>query len=122
MSEIMLQTYDPEIHHRRSIRKRGYDYSFGGVFFITICTDNKKPILGRVQMGEMNLNSIGKVVHDCLLGMQDRNTRAVLHEWVVMPNHVHFILEIKIINNGAQLCAPTRPHLIRGMRQKIRTM
>ncbi|MFM7909799.1 MAG: transposase, partial [Microcystis sp.] len=31
-------TFDPEKHHRRSIRLRNYDYSQPGAYFVTICT------------------------------------------------------------------------------------
>ncbi|MDD4737249.1 MAG: transposase, partial [Kiritimatiellae bacterium] len=29
--------YNPEIHHRRSIRLKGHDYAGGGLYFVTIC-------------------------------------------------------------------------------------
>lgn len=29
--------YNPEIHHRRSIRLKSHDYAGGGLYFITIC-------------------------------------------------------------------------------------
>lgn len=34
--------YDPQIHHRRSIRLPGYDYSQPGAYFVTICTYNRE--------------------------------------------------------------------------------
>jgi hypothetical protein len=33
--------YDPQLHHRRSTRLRGYDYSQGGMYFVTICTQDR---------------------------------------------------------------------------------
>ncbi|MCL1902134.1 MAG: hypothetical protein FWG18_00720 [Alphaproteobacteria bacterium] len=104
--------FDKDVHHRRTIRKRGYDYSNPGAYFITICTHEKQCIFGHIQNGEMILNNVGKIVKNCLLEIPNRNNRTQLHEWVIMPNHSHFIIEIQptveIMGSGrAQLCAPT---------------
>ncbi len=34
--------YNPDKHHRRSIRLQGYDYSQPGIYFITLCTQNRE--------------------------------------------------------------------------------
>jgi REP element-mobilizing transposase RayT len=56
--------YDPEKHHRRSIRLGGYDYSQAGVYFVTVCTKNRQCLFGEVQQGQMNLNNLGEIVLD----------------------------------------------------------
>ena len=50
--------YDPEKHCRRSIRLKNYDYSRPGEYFLTICTHERKSVLGQVQNGKMILNKI----------------------------------------------------------------
>ena len=35
-------TYNPDIHNRKSIRLKNYDYSREGLYFITICSHNKE--------------------------------------------------------------------------------
>ena len=55
-------TYDPDKHHRRSIRLKEYDYSKAGAYFITICTYNKEYILGDIIHGEMRSNEYGMIV------------------------------------------------------------
>ena len=52
--------YNPNIHHRRSIRLKGYDYSQVGLYFVTICVQNRANIFGDVVNGEMMLNEYGK--------------------------------------------------------------
>jgi putative transposase len=54
--------YDSRIHHRRSIRLRGYDYSRSGAYAITICTRLKQLVLGEIVEGEMILNGVGQMV------------------------------------------------------------
>ena len=54
--------YKPHIHHRRSIRLKGYDYSRAGLYFITICCQDRACMFGNVEHGEMILNDAGKMV------------------------------------------------------------
>ncbi|MCH7781979.1 hypothetical protein IID62_02820 [candidate division KSB1 bacterium] len=44
-------TYNPDIHHRRSIRLKGYDYSQPGMYFITVCTHNREHLFGTCPYG-----------------------------------------------------------------------
>nr|VFK66653.1 MAG: hypothetical protein BECKUNK1418G_GA0071005_11028 [Candidatus Kentron sp. UNK]VFK72144.1 MAG: hypothetical protein BECKUNK1418H_GA0071006_10988 [Candidatus Kentron sp. UNK] len=53
---------NPETHHRRSIRLRGYDYSQPGAYFLTICTQDRECLFGDIVEGEMRLNHAGKIV------------------------------------------------------------
>jgi hypothetical protein len=49
--------YKPDIHHRKSIRLRGYDYSKAGLYFITICTADRKCLFGKiVRVGNENFH------------------------------------------------------------------
>ena len=57
-------TYDPAIHHRRSIRLQGYDYSQAGAYFVTICTQNRECMFGAIVETKMRLNDPGKIVAD----------------------------------------------------------
>jgi putative transposase len=53
--------YNPDIHHRRSIRLVGYDYSRSGAYFITICTHNRECIFGEIVDRAMNYNEFGNI-------------------------------------------------------------
>jgi len=63
--------YDPERHHRRSIRLKGYDYSRSGAYFITICTQDRRCLFGEVVDGNMRLNELGEMVRRCWLAIPD---------------------------------------------------
>ncbi|ARI81303.1 transposase [Microcystis sp. LEGE 00066] len=87
-------TFDPEKHHRRSIRLRNYDYSQPGAYFVTICTYQKQPWFGEIKNGQMYLNQLGKIVADEWLKTCKIRPNFQLDEWVIMPNHFHVIVII----------------------------
>jgi len=89
-----MNKYNPKKHNRRSIRLKGYDYSQAGQYFITTCIQNRACLLGRVEDGAMQLNDAGKMVKEEWLKLLERFPNIRLHEFVVMPNHFHGILEI----------------------------
>ncbi|KPL89058.1 transposase [Ardenticatena maritima] len=108
-----MPPYDPNRHHRRSIRLKGYDYTQPGAYFVTICTHERAHLFGRVVDGEMVLNAWGEIVRDEWFRTADIRANVELYadEFVVMPNHVHgiiWIVETDLV--GAQRrCAPTGP-------------
>jgi REP element-mobilizing transposase RayT len=90
-------TYDPDIHHRRSIRLKGYDYSRAGAYFITICTHGRECLLGDVVDGEMRSNEYGDIVCDEWLKLPKRYPDIKLDAFGVMPNHTHAIITIHAV-------------------------
>jgi putative transposase len=86
--------YDPEIHHRRSIRLRGYDYSRPGAYFVTICTQEKRHLFGEVIEGQMMLNEAGQMAGRWWLELPRKFSTVQLDCAVVMPNHLHAIVRI----------------------------
>lgn len=86
--------YNPEKHHRRSIRLQGYDYSQAGLYFVTICTHNREYLFGNIANGEMIWNDMGKIANEYWLEIPNHFPNAVLHEHIVMPNHTHGIIEL----------------------------
>ncbi len=84
--------YNSKIHHRKSIRLNGYDYSQDGVYFITIITQNKKCIFGDIINNEMRLNDIGQIVKKYWLEISNYFPNITLDEYIIMPNHIHGII------------------------------
>jgi len=89
--------YNPDIHHRRSVRLNGYDYSQAGFYFITICAQNRMCLFGEI------LNGAGKMVNKWWYELNNKYRNIELHEQIVMPNHFHGIIQIKS-SVGADLC------------------
>lgn len=92
-------TYDPKKHHRRSIRLQGFDYAKDGFYFITLCVQDRKHLFGHVSQGKMHLNPLGQAAHQCWEDIPKQYPDVVLHEFVIMPNHVHGILQLKSGND-----------------------
>jgi REP element-mobilizing transposase RayT len=83
-----------DIFKRRSIRLKGWDYSSSGLYFVTICTQNRECLFGKISRGEMELNESGQIVAQCWKDIPKHFPHAELDEFIVMPNHVHGIIAI----------------------------
>jgi putative transposase len=86
--------YDPNIHHRQSIRLPGYDYSQPGAYFVTICAYQRQCLFGEIIDGQMILNQYGAIVAETYQWLCQRYPYLHTDEWVVMPNHFHAIMVI----------------------------
>ena len=87
--------FDPDEHHRRSIRRPGYDYAAAGAYFVTLCAHNRSCLFGEVVNGEMVLNDAGRMVARVWQSLPERFTGIDLDEFLVMPNHMHGVLLIR---------------------------
>ncbi|HDL01152.1 MAG TPA: hypothetical protein ENH23_02855, partial [candidate division Zixibacteria bacterium] len=86
--------YNPDIHHRCSIRLKGYDYSQAGLYFITACTQNRLCLFGEIEKGEMILNNAGIMIDKWWNELKHKYRNVELHEQIIMPNHFHGIIQI----------------------------
>jgi len=102
--------FNPDIHHRKTIRLREYDYSQTGFYFVTICTQNRAPLFGDIIDGLMVLNEAGRMVQTVWNDMSAYYPDVLLDEFVIMPNHVHGIVIV-----GAAPCG--RPDDKKEMRE-----
>jgi putative transposase len=93
-----MDNYNPNIHHRKSIRLKGYDYAKPGLYFITICVNDKQYLFGIIENGKVALNDAGKIAEKCWMDIPAHFPNAKLHKHIVMPNHIHGIIEL--IENG----------------------
>ncbi len=78
-----------------STRLKGYDYSDPGLYFITICTYNREPILGEIKNGVMSFSHEGEIVREEWEKSFVIRSELFCDEYVIMPNHIHAILQIK---------------------------
>ena len=99
----------PTQPHRRSIRLKGTDYSQEGLYFVTICVQDRVCLFGKIVTSSvpkfgppspqregkyMVLNEFGKIAQQELLKTNDIRGNIEIDSFVVMPNHVHFIVHI----------------------------
>ncbi len=110
-------TYDPQKHHRQSIRLRQYDYSWPGAYFVTLCVREKECVLGEIVDGEMHLSEWGQIVHAFWNEIPVHFSNVSIDSCVTMPNHGHAIITIDHDRRGAvaapKVAAPrdAEPHV-----------
>lgn len=113
-----VMVFDRYKHHRRSIRFPGYDYSWPGAYFVTICTYGRDCLFGAVEAGAVRLNEYGVVARDEWLRSAAVRPGIILDAFVIMPNHLHGIIILTAESQstgthvgahgdvGAHSCAP----------------
>ena len=79
---------------RKNIRLKEYDYSSKGMYFITICTKDKKDVFGRIVDNKMIFNDYGNKLNDILISFE--NEKYEIDYYQIMPNHIHFIVNINM--------------------------
>ncbi len=118
--ELNMEKYNPNIHHRKSIRLKGYDYSQAGLYFITICCENREHRFGNITVGAgftpaqnpdaqntpaqkgqpqgvaptMILNEFGTVAYNEWAKLPERFPNFELDVFQIMPNHMHGIIAL----------------------------
>jgi len=103
--------YNPDIHHRRSIRLKGYNYSSEGTYYITICTQDRQNLFGEIVVvgadsisaldsisAQMELNHAGKMIETIYNETINSYKNVTSNIFVIMPNHLHCIMSISRVN------------------------
>ena len=80
--------------NRKANRKKHYNYSSAGYYFVTICTKDRLSFFGKIEDGKMFLNECGEIVRKCWLEIPGHFPNVKIDEFVVMPNHFHGIIII----------------------------
>jgi REP element-mobilizing transposase RayT len=91
---MLFMAYNPDIHHRRSIRLQGYDYSQSGAYFVTICTFQRQHLFGEIRDRTMQLNVVGQMVSAIWQNIPQHFSSVELDEFILMPDHLHGIIII----------------------------
>lgn len=78
-----------------SARLTGWDYRTSAPYFITICSKNMIHVFGYIENGSMHLNELGQFTNDCLDNINIYSKHAKVTNQIVMPNHVHIIIELE---------------------------
>ncbi len=99
----------PEFSERKSIRLPGYVYSQDGWYFVTLCTQNRRKIFGKIVNGNVYLSPLGHVANWELAKLRVHFPQIILDQYIIMPNHVHVIMRIM---NGRENRAPTLGQII----------
>ena len=116
--------YNREIHHRRSIRLKEYDYSQAGAYFVTICAWNRECLFGEIVNSEVVLSEYGLIVKQCWEELVYHYRNVKLNTYIIMPNHMHGIINIvdtATVGAGFKP-APTAMHKRHGLPEIVRAL
>ena len=110
---------------RKPNRLSQYDYSTPGAYFITICTKDKRCILGSVvgasiaRPETVTLSAMGRIVEKAILQIPAHYPAVTVDQYVVMPNHVHLLLQIHTDESGRPMVAPTVSRIMQQMKGAV---
>ena len=96
-----------ELKERKIIRLKNYDYNNAGIYFVTICTKDRQCILSRIVGTEnanatearVELSEYGKIAEKYIRQLNDFYDFLSVEKYVIMPNHIHFLLYVNQHNN-----------------------
>ena len=86
---------DIPVHHRRSIRLKGYDYASFGAYFVTLCIQDRANLLGTMEGPHVELSPAGEMVREAWEAMPEHYASVGVDTYVVMPNHLHGIVLLR---------------------------
>ena len=110
---------DNALPKRKHTRLQGYDYNTAGVYFITICTQDRKQVLSEIvkptptnisvggdvlDAPQIQLLSYGKIVDKYIRQLHDFYKSIQVDRYVIMPDHVHILLTV--LDDGASRTSP----------------
>ena len=83
-----------ELPKRKQTRLKDYDYSQNGYYFITICTHNRQNLFGEIVGATLcgRPNNPDKMIEKWLLELENKFDGVKICEYIIMPNHLHFII------------------------------
>ena len=90
--------------YRKSPRAKWIDYN-EGMYFVTICTRQRRHYFGKISNEKMELSCIGELVYAELENANRRYAHITIPQFVVMPNHIHAIIVVD--SPTYQRCVPT---------------
>ena len=94
----------------RELRLANHDYSSEGYYFLTFNTKNKAPFLGKIIKGMMSLNELGCIAAKFWQQIPNYFSNVILDEWIIMPNHIHGIIQLSEFCGATPWSGPTEPN------------
>ena len=114
-----------ELPKRKQNRLKAYDYSTPSAYFITICTEDRKNLfwkdVGAIidRPENVPLTNLGKITKQSIEDIPKYYPMITVDCFVIMPNHVHLLLQINADINGRSMIAPTISTVVRLMKGAV---
>ncbi|MCK9314394.1 MAG: transposase [Methanocorpusculum sp.] len=84
-----------KLPQRKFQRLKNYNYSQNNAYFITICTQNRLPLFGKIENSNLILNNAGLMVFNKFEEISEFYPDIIIDKFIVMPNHLHAIMLIQ---------------------------
>ena len=114
---------------RKLVRLRGYDYGETGIYFVTVCTEQRRQLFWEpepltrsavgVACGRPLLSHVGRLVEEEIVHMSTVYPGVSVDNYVVMPNHVHLLIRICWTEAGRPQAAPTLSRIMNQFKGKV---
>ena len=114
-----------ELLKRKQNRLTHYDYSTPNAYFITVCTDKRKSLfwkdVGAIidRPENVPLSHLGMIVRQSIIDIPKHYPMISVDHSVIMPNHLHLLLQINADADGRSLIAPTISTVVRLMKGTV---
>ena len=92
----------PEFPKRKNLRLQDFDYSQNGYYFITICTHKRQRLFGDI-VGATLCGRPGQMIEKWLFEIQNKFEDVIIYDYVIMPDHLHFIMSKTGDHTGSPL-------------------
>ena len=107
---------------RKPLRLPDFDYASPGAYFVTICTRDRRCILSDISVESsvgaaisrppnaspsLRLTSCGEIVEHAICNIPVVYPGLSIDRYVIMPNHIHLLMQIHSDDDGRILSAPT---------------
>ncbi len=92
--------YNPDNHHRRSIRLKDYEYSQAESYYVTVCIQERLCLFGDVLNSMVVLTDAGKMIEKTFLEIPEKYPGSGIDVFIVMPNHMHGIIVVGVTPCG----------------------
>ena len=114
-----------ELPKRKQNRLTEYDYSTPNAYFITVCTHDRKNLFW-TDVGAINdrpenvpLTGLGLIVRQAIRDIPTHYPAVTVDHFVIMPNHIHLLLQINTDADGRSMIAPTISTVMRLMKGTV---
>lgn len=131
----MDPTYHNTLPNRRRLRQEGADYTDCGSYFITLCVQDRRPLLWNMTQSfvfgslqgtlpesgsfQPALSLLGKTVQECILRIPEVYRMVTVEAFSIMPEHIHLILCIRPDGNGMKASSINIPHIIQQFKRSV---
>ena len=105
----------PDLPNRKLTRLKGFDYSMPGNYFVTLVTQGRINCFGTVTNGTVILNDVGQMIETCYKELNNVKENVECLDYVIMPNHLHFILRLYNTDSQSQI---SLSELVRRLKSK----